>query len=227
MNTMIEGKKDSLETDAMDAVSSSPAIVQFQFQQHQIRVLTIDGEPWFVAKDVCHALGLAWNSETRRAIPKRWRGRTEDHRRIISEAAIYKLAFRADKPAFIEWMEAEVLPAINNQSGVASALVPVSPDYREQCEKVTKQMLALQLDLARAAYEMRMIFSSPFCRGLGSQTHESQKPFAHAMNYAIDAHALAIAKDIEALALLFTAYVEGEKLMGIPSTSRSGKEVEA
>jgi len=96
-------------------VSSPPAIVQFQFQQHQIRALTIDGEPWFVAKDVYKALGLAWNSETRRAIPKRWRGRTEDHRRIISEAAVYKLAFRANKPeagAFVKWMEAEVLPAL-------------------------------------------------------------------------------------------------------------------
>ena len=110
-------------------------------------------------------------------------------------------------------MEAEVLPAINNQGGAVSALVPVSPDYREQCERVTKQMLALQLDLARAAYEMRGIFTSPFWTKPEGRILENQKPFAHAMNYAIDAHALAIAKDIEALALLFTAYVEGEKLM--------------
>ena len=32
-------------------------------EQHQIRTTVIDGEPWFVAKDVCDVLGLEQVSE--------------------------------------------------------------------------------------------------------------------------------------------------------------------
>lgn len=30
----------------------------FQYQDRQVRVVTKNGEPWFVAKDVCDILGL-------------------------------------------------------------------------------------------------------------------------------------------------------------------------
>lgn len=32
--------------------------VNFEFNSNTIRVTEIDGEPWFVAADVCKALGL-------------------------------------------------------------------------------------------------------------------------------------------------------------------------
>jgi prophage antirepressor-like protein len=31
----------------------------FQFTDNDIRVVTIKGEPWFVAKDVCQVLGIS------------------------------------------------------------------------------------------------------------------------------------------------------------------------
>ena len=34
----------------------------FHFQNKQIRTVQIDGEPWFVAKDVCEVLGIRTNS---------------------------------------------------------------------------------------------------------------------------------------------------------------------
>lgn len=35
----------------------------FDFGGHQVRVVKIDGEPWFVAKGVCEALGRNRNAQ--------------------------------------------------------------------------------------------------------------------------------------------------------------------
>lgn len=34
-------------------------VVPFRFDQHQVRVVTIEGAPWFVAADVTRALGIS------------------------------------------------------------------------------------------------------------------------------------------------------------------------
>ena len=107
----------------------------FQFQEHPIRI-QLDGETlWFVAKDVCAALGIVWksgkgagNSGSLAAIPAEWqgmrnfltpssgtRGGGKQSLKSITEPAVYKLAFRSNKPeadAFTNWIASEVLPSI-------------------------------------------------------------------------------------------------------------------
>lgn len=40
-----------------------------------VRVVMIDGEPWFVAKDVAEALDYTWNGSARiDHVPDEWRG---------------------------------------------------------------------------------------------------------------------------------------------------------
>ena len=85
-----------------------------------------DGKPWFVAIDVCIALGLVNNREAisaldddekitvsnpdgnpRAGIPLRFNA--------VSEAGLYSLIFRSRKPeakAFKRWVTHEVIPAI-------------------------------------------------------------------------------------------------------------------
>ncbi|MFB8829082.1 Bro-N domain-containing protein [Azotobacter sp. CWF10] len=47
----------------------------FNFKKTQVRVVSIDGEPWFVAKDLSDALGYAWNGTARIShVPAEWRG---------------------------------------------------------------------------------------------------------------------------------------------------------
>ena len=96
----------------------------FSFHAHQIRTALIDKHPWFTAKDVCAALGIKWNGRaTLLAIPSDWQRvwKLHTHQRglqsvlIINEPAVYKLAFRSNKPeadAFTNWVASEVLPAI-------------------------------------------------------------------------------------------------------------------
>lgn len=107
----------------MSAQAHSPV---FQFQSHPIRTTIVDGQPWFVARDVCAALGIGWTGHSLKGVPTAWigmvrhttprKGGNQTHSlRVISEPAVYKLAFRSNKPEadeFTNWVAAEVLPAI-------------------------------------------------------------------------------------------------------------------
>jgi prophage antirepressor-like protein len=88
-----------------------------------IRVKTVEGEPWFVAKDLCKALNITWSGHTLDQIPDEWKGMVNfttpggnQELTCITEAGMYKLAFRcqssevADK--FTNWVASEVLPTI-------------------------------------------------------------------------------------------------------------------
>lgn len=91
-----------------------------------IRALKVDGEPWFVAKDICDALGIRTNTvrtildedEVTEAnvdtidIGPEFGGRAP---LIVSEPGMYALIMRSRKPeakAFRRWVNHEVLPSI-------------------------------------------------------------------------------------------------------------------
>lgn len=85
----------------------------------QVRVVMRDGEPWFVAADVCAALehtnptmALSSLDEDERA--KESLGRQGDTN-LVSEAGLYALIFRSNKAnakEFSRWVRKEVLPSI-------------------------------------------------------------------------------------------------------------------
>ncbi len=82
--------------------------------------------------------------------------------------------------------------------------------YREQCAEVTARVLALRNELFRVSDDMTEAFRRPFW---GTGIPDDKKPFASAMNYAVQSLYMAVNKDLEAIQLLFTAYVEGEAMM--------------
>lgn len=89
-----------------------------------IRALKVDGEPWFVAKDICDALGIATNhlremldDDEVSNLPIAEVGPEFGGRAplIVSEAGMYSLIMRSRKPeakAFRRWVNHEVLPSI-------------------------------------------------------------------------------------------------------------------
>lgn len=101
-----------------------------------IRTELIDGEPWFVAKDIALALGIAWTGHTLDRIPEAWQGAVNlttpcgnyqggglQTLKIINESALYKLAFRSNKPEadrFVNWIAGEVLPSIRRTGSYSS-----------------------------------------------------------------------------------------------------------
>jgi len=97
-------------------------IIPFNYNSNQIRIIVKDGEPWFIAKDVCDILEI---SNSRDAI-----SRLDDDEKdvaiadtpggmqsmtVISESGVYALIFTSRKPEaenFKRWIRKEVIPSI-------------------------------------------------------------------------------------------------------------------
>lgn len=105
---------------------------EFAFKDQKVRVMMIEGEPWFVAADVCRvlsahvrsngevntttALGHLNEDEKRTSNPTGGRRAGGTLPKIISENGLYKLVMRSDKPeakAFQDWVTREVLPTVS------------------------------------------------------------------------------------------------------------------
>lgn len=95
----------------------------FHFENAEVRTVMIDGEPWFVGKDVADALGYERSDNAIRVhVNKEDKlmhriGASDQtrHMTIISEAGIYALVFRSKLPSaesFSRWVTKEVLPSI-------------------------------------------------------------------------------------------------------------------
>ena len=114
--------------------------------------MTIDGEPWFVAKDVCVAIGYSVKSNgqvnTTNAVrtldaPEKATAQISSPMglqttTLVSESGLYRLIMRSDKPearAFQDWVTKSVLPAIRKSGGYGmgeekgrtGAISPTSP----------------------------------------------------------------------------------------------------
>lgn len=92
-----------------------------------VRAVTLEGEPWFVAADVCRALGLGNSSDVIKRLD-------EDERTLVSiegasnglpvnavnEPGLYALILGSRKPeakAFKRWITHEVIPSIRKTGG--------------------------------------------------------------------------------------------------------------
>ena len=100
-----------------------------------VRVIERDGQPWFVAKDVCDCLELGNTTKALYGLDddeKFTLTNSEGNPRagvplelnIISEPGLYSLILRSRKPeakAFKRWITHEVIPAIRRTGGYMSA----------------------------------------------------------------------------------------------------------
>nr|DAF54007.1 MAG TPA: repressor domain protein [Siphoviridae sp. ctFgp7] len=96
----------------------------FDFDENPVRVIEKDGEPWFVAADVCRVLDIQNPSDAIKCLDDDERaryclGRSANggggETNIINESGLYNLIFRSRKPEakrFRKWVTAEVLPSI-------------------------------------------------------------------------------------------------------------------
>lgn len=92
-----------------------------------IRALAINGEPWFVAKDVCDALGLSNVTVALQRLDEDERAKfnlgRQGETNIITEAGLYNLIMASKKPeakAFKRWVTHDVLPSIRRHGMYAT-----------------------------------------------------------------------------------------------------------
>ena len=104
-----------------------PSIIPFTYHDQPVRVVTIDGEPWFVLADLCKVLDIAASGRLAARLDEGMRQthtlETAGGRQrmtIVSEAGMYEVVIRSDKPeaaAFRRWITSEVLPSIRKHGG--------------------------------------------------------------------------------------------------------------
>jgi prophage antirepressor-like protein len=97
-------------------------VVPFQFEGAALRVVEIDGEPWFVGKDVAAALGYSNEADALarhcKGVAKRYPLATSgglQELRIISEPDLLRMIVHSALPAadrFERWVFEDVLPSI-------------------------------------------------------------------------------------------------------------------
>jgi len=108
-------------------------LMPFMYGDAAVRVVMIDGEPWFVLADLCAVLEIAnvGNVLARLADIDKGSIRLADgtpgnpNKAIVSEAGMYEVAIRSDKPEavkFRRWITGAVLPEIRRTGSFNAAL---------------------------------------------------------------------------------------------------------
>ena len=146
------------------------SLIPYNFDGKPVRTITRDGEPWFVLADVCRILEIS--------NPSQAAARLDDDEKhtltqneggninglgaigamptIISEAGLYRLMMRSDKPQarpFQKWVTSEVIPAIRRDGGYMVAKAEETPE-----ELALRAMKVLQttIDRQKAQLEVAM-----------------------------------------------------------------------
>lgn len=108
---------------SLDDLGSGRGLQRFDFHGSEIRTVLRDGDPWWVAADVCGALGIAdtrksvsyLDEDERTTSPVTDSLGREQQTYIVNEPGLYSLILRSRKPeakAFKRWITHEVLPTL-------------------------------------------------------------------------------------------------------------------
>lgn len=94
-------------------------IIEMSYNGSEIRSIDIDGQIWWVLKDVCKILELSNPSKVASRLDEDERSNFELGRQgktiVINESGLYSVILRSDKPEakpFRRWITHEVLPEI-------------------------------------------------------------------------------------------------------------------
>jgi len=121
-------------------MNPTKSVSTFTFNTSQIRVVTHEGNPWFVAQDICRALSMYIRHDGTANTNTALRGLDESERQtvpygeanniglkniasrsfglsLVSESGLYKIIMRAERTRpevikFQDWVTKEVLPSI-------------------------------------------------------------------------------------------------------------------
>lgn len=137
-----------------------------------LRVIMKGNDPWFVAKDVCDALGL--KSHNNHGYSHHFRKLNKDevtptselgvilpgtgmqYSKAVSESGLYKLIMRSDKPAakaFQDWVTRIVLPTLRKDGMYVMGEEKVITGELEEAELILKVVTLLNGKVERLSSE--------------------------------------------------------------------------
>lgn len=158
----------------------------YTFNGHQVRTILIDGNPWFIAADVCAICALRDTSSALRKVDDRdvrrlRRSDTPQHFRgiapqvqeiaVVNESGLYDLVFQSTKQEardFKRWVTSDLLPR-----------------YRRGELAPARELTRLELiDIARAAEVGRL--EEKAAREIAEQERDQLAPAASAWHGLVD-----------------------------------------
>lgn len=151
-------------------ISLNPASAEpqpFDFNGHQVRVVMINGEPHFIASDLCDVLEIRNSRDALARLDADEKGvATTDtlggpqQVATVNESGMYSLVLTSRKPeakAFKKWVTSEVLPAIRKTGAYGqSAVVELTRADLAQMvldSEAEKKAIAEKLEAAQPAVE--------------------------------------------------------------------------
>ena len=164
------------------------SIIPFNYEDQPVRVVTIDGEPWFVAADVARILGHSEAAAMTRTLDDDEKGLHtvqtpggDQALSIVSESGLYSAILRsrlAQARPFRRWVTSEVLPQIR-KTGSYSATPQLSED------QIVQQALAItaaRIEKLTAQLAIAQPKADAFDRWLSSNVHYGVAEVAQALH---------------------------------------------
>jgi prophage antirepressor-like protein len=110
----------------------------FNYSENHVRTVLKDGQPYFVAKDICEILEIGNVTDAVKRLSDSMKGVDsietlggKQEVNVITEAGVYKLVFTSRKPEaekFTDWIASEVLPSIRKHGIYAKEELLDNPD---------------------------------------------------------------------------------------------------
>lgn len=130
----------------------------FKYGLFEVRTVTISGEPWFVAKDVCDVLGISNNRDAisrldddeKQTVVLNDTLSRNPNTQVVNEPGLYSLILGSRKPEareFKRWITHEVIPAIRKHGGY------LTPDKVEEALLNPDTIIRLATELKREREE--------------------------------------------------------------------------
>ena len=166
-----------------------------------VRTLSMDGDPWFVGKDVATALGYAKPTDAvRKHVDSEDRGVSktetpsgEQDVVIINESGLYSLILSSKLPkakAFKRWVTSEVLPTLRKTGSYSvKPEPPVFEPKRTSVGEIASLLLQIrQIQKAQGTTSRKIAFTAQrLCEQFGIELPEDfVEPVKPRCNYVVD-----------------------------------------
>lgn len=108
-----------------------------EYKGFSVRMIMVQSEPWFVACDICRAIGIANVSQTLARLDSDQKGHCQidtlggpQKTSIVNEPGLYEIIFRSEKEearAFRRWVTFSILPNLRKHGRFDKALSQYNP----------------------------------------------------------------------------------------------------
>ena len=152
----------------------------FNYNENEVHTVEVNGEPWFVLKDVCAVLEIenprnvaARLDEDEKGVHQMDTLGGKQNVTIVNESGLYNVILRSDKPEakpFRRWVTSEVLPSIRKYGGyiaeqetmsseelMASALLVVQRTLEEREARISALTAQNQIMMPKAEYFDKLV----------------------------------------------------------------------